>query len=54
VEPSGHLAYVANSGDRSISAYAIDPGTGVLVALTGLPVGTTTASPISIASTGVH
>lgn len=37
VDPSGAFAYVANSGDNTLSGFAIDQGTGALVPLAGSP-----------------
>lgn len=39
VEPSGHFAYVANSGSDTVSAYTINAGTGLLTPI-GLPIAT--------------
>ena len=48
VHPGGKFAYVANSGSANISAYAIDPTTGVLTAVAGSPFAAGTA-PFSVA-----
>lgn len=46
---SARYAYVANEGSNSISAFGINPSTGVLSAISGSPFGTGT-QPVSITS----
>ena len=40
VDPSGKFAFVVNSGDKSVSAYAINATTGALTAVAGSPFAT--------------
>ena len=40
IDPTGIFAYVANSGDGTISAYSIDPQSGALSAIVGSPFAT--------------
>jgi YD repeat-containing protein len=37
VDPSGRFVYVANQGSNNVSAYTIDPNTGILSAIPGSP-----------------
>ncbi|MGH8287506.1 MAG: lactonase family protein [Steroidobacteraceae bacterium] len=48
----GKFAYVANNGDGTIDAYTIDPNSGALTAVSGIPDGTAPAA-VSLAPNGM-
>jgi hypothetical protein len=53
VDPTGKFAYVANSGDSTVSAYTIDPASGALSVIPASPFNAQ-AFPASVVTTAVN